>query len=600
MLSLLAAILGIGLLLFVHETGHFVACRLAGVRVLVFSLGFGPRLVGFVRKGTDFRISAIPLGGYVRPAGEDSARAPLPGEIGAASPGWRFFIYSGGILMNFLFALVMIPLLFRIGVPMAAPVAGVVASGTPAWHAGIELGDRVLAVDGAEVHGFQQFLSAVALAKAGDELELDLERPDGSGARVRLTPEYEPAYGLRLAGVGAPFEKEFPLELAAARGVEAALPVGARILAVDGVDVRTPFDAAVMREQALYWSGETLRLRVRASAGAEGGIAEQELLLQRQPPGPDDPPQVGVRRLENRVRGLRAGALRSLLRPEDQVLEANGAPVSRRGDVLSAAVRAGGLQRLAVQRDGARLDLVLDAPLSAQEVAAQLWLGPYDELVVEVTPGTPAAAAGLRTGDRVLRVNHTISDSFEDLAQAVAAAGDQPVSFLVARPGEDEPIELQVQPAPLPRWNFALAQRVLEEVVRRDNLFAALRIGVTEAQRMVREVFLMLTRLFTGDVDRRNLGGIITIGQLTHASAEQGLVPLLFFLAMLSLHLGVLNLLPIPALDGGHLLFILIEKIRGRPLSERTQGWINLAGFVAVMALLLFALSHDIQRLLGG
>ena len=103
MFEVLATIFGIGFLLFIHEAGHFMAARLAGVRAEVFSLGFGPRLWGFVRKGTDFRLSLIPIGGYVRMAGEEQIGDPQPGDLGHASAPWRFLIFSGGILMNFAF-----------------------------------------------------------------------------------------------------------------------------------------------------------------------------------------------------------------------------------------------------------------------------------------------------------------------------------------------------------------------------------------------------------------------------------------------------------------------------------------------------------------
>ena len=109
MLATLFTVLGIGLLLFFHEGGHYLAARAAGVRVDVFSLGFGPRLFGFKKGDTDYRISLIPLGGYVRMAGEENSSSP-DGLLGK-SVGWRFLIFAGGILANFLIALIIIPIL---------------------------------------------------------------------------------------------------------------------------------------------------------------------------------------------------------------------------------------------------------------------------------------------------------------------------------------------------------------------------------------------------------------------------------------------------------------------------------------------------------
>ena len=115
MIAFLATILGIGFLLLIHEAGHYFAARAVGIRVEVFSLGFGPRLFGWQRNGCDFRLAAIPLGGYVKVAGEDPNLGPKPGDLFYASAPQRLLFYSGGIIMNFLFAFLMVPLLFMIG-----------------------------------------------------------------------------------------------------------------------------------------------------------------------------------------------------------------------------------------------------------------------------------------------------------------------------------------------------------------------------------------------------------------------------------------------------------------------------------------------------
>jgi regulator of sigma E protease len=113
---------GIGLVIFVHEFGHFVAARWCKVRVECFSLGFGPRLFGWRRGTTLYQIAAVPLGGYVKMAGEEHAGGPIqPDDLRAKSVGQRFFIFSGGVLMNVVFGLVVFPIVLFYGVPFSAP-----------------------------------------------------------------------------------------------------------------------------------------------------------------------------------------------------------------------------------------------------------------------------------------------------------------------------------------------------------------------------------------------------------------------------------------------------------------------------------------------
>ena len=160
MTAILATILGIGFLLLIHEAGHYFAARAAGIRVEVFALGFGPRLFGFRRGDTDFRIALLPLGGYVKVSGEDPTRPPRPGDLFAATVQQRLLFYAGGIILNFLFAFLLLPALFLVGVPFEAPLLGTVNAGGAAWEAGMRPGERVLEIDGRRINGFRDIAPA--------------------------------------------------------------------------------------------------------------------------------------------------------------------------------------------------------------------------------------------------------------------------------------------------------------------------------------------------------------------------------------------------------------------------------------------------------
>ncbi len=178
--NILLVVLGISLLIFLHELGHFLAARMFKVRVETFSIGFGPRIAGTRRGDTDYRISAIPLGGYVKMAGEygdypdDDERELDPDDL-MAKPIWqRFIIFSAGVIANFLFAFIAYPLAYGSGALVHAPVAGDVAVAGPAWAAGIRSGDEFLSVNGQRVYSFEDVV-----------LEMALSDPEGTTARIR-------------------------------------------------------------------------------------------------------------------------------------------------------------------------------------------------------------------------------------------------------------------------------------------------------------------------------------------------------------------------------------------------------------------------------
>ncbi|MEO5340081.1 MAG: RIP metalloprotease RseP [Magnetococcus sp. MYC-9] len=187
------AIVVLGVLIFVHELGHFLLARLHGVRVLVFSLGFGPRLYGWQGKqsGTEYRLSAIPLGGYVKMLGESEEESVAPEEMHRAFHAkkvWpRISIVFAGPAFNVLFAFMALTGAYLTGVGELLPVVGHVASGTPAAAAGLQVGDRITYLDELPIHRWSTFSSRIK-ASEGRVLTLTLER-GGHSLLVKVTPE---------------------------------------------------------------------------------------------------------------------------------------------------------------------------------------------------------------------------------------------------------------------------------------------------------------------------------------------------------------------------------------------------------------------------
>jgi regulator of sigma E protease len=193
--GIVAAIIGLGIMILVHEWGHFAVARLCGVRVEVFSIGFGNRIFGWKRNGTDYRLAVLPFGGYVRMAGENPAegRTGAPDEF-LSQPRWkRLLIILAGPFMNFVLAFVVMWGLYIVGVPVPAyfheapQVAGVIPNSTAA-KAGLQVGDKIVAINGSKVSNWDQALSSDAIIP-GNEFSLSVERAGGVVTLKETVPQ---------------------------------------------------------------------------------------------------------------------------------------------------------------------------------------------------------------------------------------------------------------------------------------------------------------------------------------------------------------------------------------------------------------------------
>jgi regulator of sigma E protease len=190
MFNTLVAILIIGLLILVHELGHFFVARWSGVRILCLSIGFGPKLMTWKRGQTEYALSAIPLGGYVKMAGEqEQERSRQPWEYLSQSIAARSRIIAAGPLMNYLTAVVALWVAFVAGYPELLPVVGGLSEGMPAQRAGLQIGDRIRAIDGESIETWDKMTELVSGAP-GQVLTVTVERA-GSAQTLPVTPALE-------------------------------------------------------------------------------------------------------------------------------------------------------------------------------------------------------------------------------------------------------------------------------------------------------------------------------------------------------------------------------------------------------------------------
>lgn len=249
LINVLSLIVVLGVLIFLHEGGHFLAARAARARVSVFSLGFGKRLFGFKRGDTDYRVSLIPLGGYVRIHGLGPDESDVVGAEAAPEPllprPQRAAILLAGPLANLVSAVFFLALAFMIGTQVPVwrdqkPEIAWIDPDSPAAHAGLRAGDVVVEVDGQPVRTWRD-LELSTWTSPGRSLTVRILR-DGSDLSVSLTPRPITRYELGYSGIAPPLPAEIPAFTPASAAEQAGLRVGDRIVSVDGVPVKHFYD----------------------------------------------------------------------------------------------------------------------------------------------------------------------------------------------------------------------------------------------------------------------------------------------------------------------------------------------------------------------
>ena len=312
-------------------------------------------------------------------------------------------------------------------------------------------------------------------------------------------------------------------------------------------------------------------------------------------------------------------ASRAGLSPGQEIIAIDGEPTSGWAAVNLQLVRrlgeSGSLQVL-VRDQGSTVDspreLVLDKwlkganePDPIHSLGIRPWRPALPPVLAEIDPKGPAKAAGLKAGDRLLTFDGKALDDWQQVVDIVRLHPDTKIMLRVERDGAqiDVPVTLAARgESKAPTGYLGAGVKAVDwppEMIREVSYGPVAAIGEGARRTWTMSVLTLdsLKKMLFGELSVKNLSGPITIAKVAGASAQSGVADFLNFLAYLSISLGVLNLLPIPVLDGGHLLFYLIEWARGRPLSDRVQGWGIQIGISLVIGVMLLALVNDLGRL---
>jgi regulator of sigma E protease len=533
----------LGVLVTVHELGHFLVAKACGVKVTRFSIGFGPKLFGFTKGETEYQVALLPLGGYVKMAGDSPHEELSPEDAQRgflnAAPWKRALIVVAGPFFNLVFPILVYFFVFIGPHEATSTKVGFVDPAMPAAAAGIRPGDRIVAIDGEKVQTFEDLRDAF-VGRFERPIPLTYER-DGKQHVTEVTPrkmiETSPVDSVERGLIGIqPVRK--PAVLGVPPGspaAQAGLRTFDRVLAINGVNVP---DEAALHEQV---------------AKAEG---ELELTVQR------------MQRVEA---GPVTGRVPSVVKVKVQKQPDN---------------------------DG----------------YAALGAEPSDMYVIAVSPNSAADKAGIQAGDRLVSFNGETLRSFNILQGELSKLKDQPfqLTWRSAADGqertqrlaqapltskdefgqESSPLVLGVRP-----WMPSSAELLAEDTVT-VNLgpLEALRESAIIVPKIVGQMVRVIGGLVSGTVSPKTLGGPVMMYQLASKSAEQGLDSFLHLMAVISINLGVMNLLPIPVLDGFHLLAAFWEGIRRRPIPVRVREVANVIGLILLAALMGMAFFNDFTR----
>jgi regulator of sigma E protease len=656
LIYILQVLLGFGFIIFIHEMGHFLAAKFVGIRVHAFSIGFpmpfvGKRFANIIHKkigDTDYRIGWVPFGGYVQMEGQSDTPGKLgdaikndPGDYRNKSYWQKTLVLLGGVTMNAITAIIFFVLAFSVGVTFIEPTVGQVQPQSKAWVANeIKVGDKITHVNGRAVDDFEDVVYS-GVFDGGDHIDVTVERKEGGktvSKDVVVVLDADPTFGLNLPGIRAQHRVLITGEEAArfSESLGDDRPVdGDEIVAVGGRRLRNydDFQGAMSISR-----GETV---IRFKRGSNESAREWDVKYtpSRHFTSGSSSNVLGmyisslptVRVVRKGSAGERAG-----LKEGDRILawqsDAGEKSFSSFGEFQDWLNSTQGKTRtLIVERDSKRTPLSVTAD-EKDSTPGRYELGvimgdmkvPEEAEPVKilgVREGSASYKAGLRAGDKITGASvdgvdfYNPSGGFftklfgkaeekfglQAMGMALAAAYDadtrkaQDITFKIDRNGKSQTVKV----SPDLNSEESVAAMVVSVAEQRSapvtkGFIESIGAGFHHSKKVGYKIAMTLMGLFSGRISITHLGGPIVIAKRSYSLAGWGLGTLIFFLAFISLNLAIVNLIPIPILDGGQWLLVSIEAASGRPVPDKLLNPIMTVSFFLVVGLMLFVLGNDI------
>ena len=556
-MDLLYFVILISSLIFVHELGHFMFAKLFGVRVLTFSLGFGPKILRLRGRETEYCVGLLPLGGYVRMLESSKTDIVLPEDrhrtFESLALYKRVIVVLAGPMMNLVFPVILYFSVFIGDGPFLPPTVGGVLPDHSAYGL-LRPGDRIMSVNGEDVGTFDEVKRIVARNPAS-LIRFKVFR-DNKHVEVEVTSD-EVVGGDELDGsLSAAQHQNLGLfERVGSVGIKSSAPA-----AVVGVrDANSPAYRAGLRsfDVVTHIAGK----RVRRYMDLEAELRD------------------------NQGETVPVTYMRPL--PVDGAL--------------------GGLANMSVYESG----VVALTPLpSGPSLVARTGLEAADLYVAELPSDSPLFAAGLRIGDKLLKLNGDELPAWSTFRERVWAKRNQAheLEWLSARDGRVRSGEFQMRREDftdehgqtfaryrfrVQNWTPLAPERSVEHPTP---VRYALTKAVEETVDVTRFLVVLLGRTLQGRFSLDSLSGPITIYEVAGEEGRKGTEYFIWVMALISINLGLLNLLPIPVLDGGHLMFFTIEGILRRPIPLRVREFAHVVGLMLILFLMAVSFKNDVEK----
>jgi regulator of sigma E protease len=582
---------------------------------------------------TEYRLGLIPFGGYVKLLGQEDV-GPVKQLDDARSfankpLGIRIAVIAAGVTFNFISAAIVLMTVFLVGITFPPAVVGDVIPGSPAAQAGLQAGDELIEIDGSRDNlDFSSIALAAALSGRDEAIPMTVRRRDGSTEEMAITARRSP--GSQMAEFGIMTARSLtlaPIKDEKVLGERTGLRPGDTITAVDGRTVEHHWQFAEITKKSL-----TPAVAVSAERTVADGTRQSieiELSLAWRP-SEGDVNETGLNHVFSMVPRLR-------VLPDDLLRDGQGenddSARLRGGDIIlmAGAVESptyAELRTITVEYEDKPLPIkVLRADPNGVERPVTVTVTPKraaesDRVLIGFVPGldaghpvvaqTIAAEGGparldIPRGATITAVNGKAVSSYYEIITEVRRWDGQPVKLEYHLDGKAEGgVTLEVGQAQRPIVMVSTREEelpfdTLERLYKAASPVEAIGMGYRRTLMFVAQTYVTLKQLVSGLISPKLLMGPVGIVVSSYQIVEgRPLVYYAYFLGLIGASIAVLNLMPMPPFDGGLIVLMLIEKIKGSAISEKAQGVVAYAGWIAVLTLLLYVTFNDIMRTVRG